>query len=66
MQKQENQKAIVILISMITPTMDLRKEGQNQQNLGIKQEPEARKENRGEKPGQPQQQKKTGQRPWPR
>ena len=57
--------AIVILISMITPIMELRRGGQKQQNLGIQQEPEERKEDIGEKPGQPQQQKKTGQRPWP-
>ena len=58
--------AIVILILMNTPIMDLRKGGQKQQNLGIKQEPGERKEDMGEKPGRPQQQKKPGQRPWPR
>ena len=58
--------AIVILMSMITPIMDLKRGGQKQQNLGIQQEPEERKEDIGEKPGQPQQQKKPVQRPWPR
>ena len=53
--------AIVIIISMITQIMDLRKGRQKQQNLGIKQEPEERKEDREEKPRQSQQQKKTGQ-----
>ena len=54
---------IVILILMNTPIMDLRKGGQKQKNLGIKQEPGERKEDMGEKPGRPQQQKKPGQRP---
>ena len=57
--------AIVILMSMITPIMDLKRGGQKQQNLGIQQEPEEQREDIGEKQGQPQQQKKTGQRPWP-